>query len=48
METLIGYIVVMGGVLTFATFYKPQKRNPASQTKDVGTSTEPSGGSSHG
>lgn len=48
METLIGYIVVMGGVLTFATFHKPQKRNPSSQTKDVGKSTEPLGGSSHG
>lgn len=48
METLIGYLVVMGGLLTFATLYKPHKRNPSSQTKDSGTPTRTTGGSPHG
>lgn len=48
METLIGYLIVMGGAFTFATFYKPQKRKPSSQAKDGGNTHEPLGGSSHG
>lgn len=33
MEALIGYIVIMGGLLTLATLYKPQMREPVTPSQ---------------
>jgi hypothetical protein len=33
METLIGYLMIVGGVLAFATFYKPHMREPGTPSQ---------------
>lgn len=56
METLIGYIFVVGGVLAFATFYKPHMREPGTPSQRCranrcpcrDTNNRTKGGSSHG
>ena len=56
MEALIGYIVIMGGLLTLATLYKPQMREPGTPSQRCranrcprgGTTNRTIGGSSHG
>jgi hypothetical protein len=59
METLIGYIVVVGGMLAFATFYKPHMREPGTPSQRCRAnrrfyrlvktvSNRTTGGSSHG
>ena len=54
METLIWFVAVMTALFAFAILFPfgrephPQKREPSSQAKDGGNTTEPQGGSSHG
>ena len=59
METLIGYIVIMGGLLTLATLHKPQMREPGTPSQRwranrrfyqpvKNVSNRTKGGSSHG
>jgi hypothetical protein len=59
METLIGYIFFVGGVLAFATFYKPHMREPGTPSQRCranrrflpagkNVNNRTKGGSSHG
>ena len=56
METLIGFLVVMGGLLLWATLYKPQLREPGTPSQRCrddrcpcrDTTNRTMGGSSHG
>lgn len=56
MEALIGFLATMGGVLLFATLYKPQMRNPgtlsqrcrATECPCRDTNHRTTGGSSNG